>query len=354
MTIRVALAALTTTGAAGEYVAALTAALARRSTVAAWIPSRPPLTISSESRLIHKGGSRPRVAVDEATAWLHRNSLATDLANWRPDVVHIVFGEGYPTAARTSAALKRAGIAVAVTWHDPISHGQLFDHVQHFVAARTSAAASGVHIHCNELTPRDLHRKLLVAELPAFPCPSCPDATTTQPVRTDGTITMVGRFAPYKGVDQLCAALTECWRQKADRPLVVVGQGRIPTSLLRLREQWPARVTVHNGYVSGERLHDVLRASAICVMPYLNGTQSALPWLARLHGTHIVATDVGCIGSTVRHIGGRIVAPGSVEELTDALLEPPSTWSDVPRLPLPTFDALAERLVEWYSTLSAR
>ena len=46
--------------------------------------------------------------------------------------------------------------------------------------------------------------------------------------------------------------------------------------------------------------------------------------------------------------------PGSVEALVDALAEPPSMWTDIARVPLPTYDALVAQLLEWYPTLSAR
>ena len=164
---------------------------------------------------------------------------------------------------------------------------------------------------------------------------------------------MIGRFAPYKGVDEMCDAIAEYWRSGGSFRFVVVGQGRVPSSLRRLHEQWPSLVSIENAYVSGERLHDVLSDAAICVMPYLSGTQSALPWLARAHGAHLIASDVGCIGEAARRIGARIVAPGSIPELVDALLEPPSQWGDVGRMPMPTFAALAERLLEWYPSLSA-
>ena len=121
---------------------------------------------------------------------------------------------------------------------------------------------------------------------------------------------MVGRFAPYKGIDLTCDALAEYWTRGGQRRFVVVGQGRVPSSLRRLRDRWPSLVSIDNAYISGERLHDVLSAAAICVMPYLSGTQSALPWLARAHGTHLIATDVGCIGEVGRRIGGRVVTPG--------------------------------------------
>ncbi len=351
--LRVALVALTTSGAAGDYVSALGNSMSARTTVGVWIPDRPALSLAAETHLIEKPASRARVASHEATAWVRQSALATQIHAWHPDVVHIVFGEGYPTSARAAAALAAQGVAVAATWHDPKSHGQLFDRVQHAVAARTMRSAAGVHVHCEALAPERVAAKLLVAELPAFPCPSCPGLTTTLPLRAEGTIAMVGRFAPYKGIDEMCDAVTEYWRSGGLRRFVVVGQGRVPSSLRRLHEQWPSLVSIENAYVSGERLHDVLSDAAICVMPYRSGTQSALPWLARAHGAHLIASDVGCIGEAARHIGARTVTPGSTTELVDALRERPSSWTDVGRMPMPTFAALAERLLGWYPSLSA-
>ena len=353
MTQRVALVALTTTGAAGDYVAALGTALAARATVGMWIPDRPSLHPDGvETHVVEKASTRAGVAGREMIAWVRSGSLAEDIRAWQPDVVHVVFGEGYPTAARACQQLAATGVTVAATWHDPKPHGQIFDRVQHAVAERTMRAASGVHVHCSELVP-DGFTNVFVAELPAFPCPGCTGTSTTQPLHTEGAITTVGRFAPYKGIDQLCTAAADHWRRGGERPLVVVGQGSVPPSLRRLERGWPSLVTVRNEYVSGAELHDVLASSAVCVMPYLSGTQSALPWLARMHGAHLIASDVGCIGSTARRLGARVVRAGSVSELTDALLEPPSAWTDVARVPLPTFAALADRLLEWYPTLSA-
>ena len=350
---RIALVALTTSGAAGDYVTALGRALAQRTAVAMWIPDRPPLAVDTEAHFIQKAPSRAGVAAAETAAWVRHSGLADQVHGWGPDVVHIVFGEGYPTAARAATTLAARGVTVAATWHDPLSHGQVFDRIQHAVAARTMRAAAGIHVHCDALVPRGFAADVLVSELPAFPCPSCPGVTTTEGLRTEGTIAMVGRFAPYKGVDQMCRALEGYWRRGGERRFVVVGQGRVPSSLRRLQTSWPGLVSIENVYVSGERLHGVLSAAAVCVMPYRTGTQSALPWLARSHGAHLVATDVGCIGEVTRRIGGCVVAPLSAEALTEALLQPPGEWTDVAHLAMPTFDTLAGRLIAWYPTLSA-
>ena len=105
----VALIALTTSGAAGDYVSALGCAMARRARVGMWIPGRPPLDVDVETHFIDKPGSRVGVASHEAVAWLRHSALADDVQRWKPDVAHVVFGEGYPTAARAAATLAARG-----------------------------------------------------------------------------------------------------------------------------------------------------------------------------------------------------------------------------------------------------
>jgi glycosyltransferase involved in cell wall biosynthesis len=351
---RVALVALTTSGAAGEYVAGLADAVARHTAACVWVPDRPSIeTSTAEQRAFAKPGTRGAVAWREASSWLHPSAIGVEVMAWAPDVVHVVFGEGYPTAARLCRDLVSQGTTTVATWHDPQPHGQPLDRVQHAVAARTMRVVSGVHIHCSELVPAGFKGKVLIAEHPAFACPLCPDHTTTLPLRTDGSIITVGRFAPYKGMDELCAALDSYWRTGGSRVFEVVGQGKLPSSLRRLHTSWPSSVRITNDYVSNTALHEALTKAAVCVMPYLSATQSALPWLARMHGAHLIATDVGCVGSVGRRLGARVISAGAVNELADALHEPPALWSDVGRMPLPTFDSLAEQLLEWYPTVSA-
>jgi glycosyltransferase involved in cell wall biosynthesis len=351
---RVALVALTTTGAAGEYMAGLANALGRRAVVRVWLPNRPRIeTNAAEQRTFRKPDTRGAVAWREASSWLHPSAIANEAREWQADVVHVVFGEGYPTAARMCRDLAPHGTTTVATWHDPESHGQPLDRVQHAVATRTMRAVAGIHIHCEQIVPSEFEPKVLVAEHPAFACPLCPDHATTLPLRTDGSIILVGRFAPYKGIGELCAALDAYWRSGGTRAFEVVGQGKLPSSLRRLENRWPSSVRITNDYVSATALHHALSKAAVCVMPYLSATQSALPWLARMHGAHLIATDVGCLGSMARRLGARVVPAGDVNELADALHELPATWTDVGHMPLPTFETLAERLLEWYPTLSA-
>jgi len=158
---RVALVALTTSGAAGDYVAALSSAMSERVTTSAWIPDRPSLTLAAEAHVLEKPRSRAGVASREAVALLRHSTLADEVGRWNPDVVHIVFGEGYPSALKAARSLAAKGTPVAATWHDPKPHGQVFDRVQHAVAAQTMRTASGVHVHCESLVPDDVRARAL-------------------------------------------------------------------------------------------------------------------------------------------------------------------------------------------------
>ncbi len=116
------------------------------------------------------------------------------------------------------------------------------------------ASTSTVRSSCRPSSERRL-------SLPRFPPSRVRCARTTRrlvPLRTDGSIFTAGRFAPYKGVDVLCAALDAYWRAGGDRAFEVVGQGKVPSSLRRLETSWPTWVRITNEYVSATALHHAL------------------------------------------------------------------------------------------------
>ncbi len=87
----------------------------------------------------------------------------------------------------------------------------------------------------------------------------------------------------------------------------------------------------------------LLAAADLVVLPYRSGSQSAVAPLALGAGVPVLSTTVGGLPEVVRHgVDGWLVAPGSVEELTQALEE-----LDRPRLA-----ALAEGAREGRSRLT--
>ena len=80
---------------------------------------------------------------------------------------------------------------------------------------------------------------------------------TTQPLHPEAAITAVGRFAPYKGIDQLCSAAASSGAEVANGRSSSSARARFPLRFTPQRA-WPSLVTVRNEYVSGAELHEVL------------------------------------------------------------------------------------------------
>ena len=112
----------------------------------------------------------------------------------------------------------------------------------------------------------------------------------------------------------LCDALDAYWSaRRAPRASRSSGQGqRADRRCAGSRASWPTLGLDRRTTTSACRRAPprCSATAAVCVMPYLSGTQSALPWLARLHGAHLIATDVGCIGCGRSPIGSSRGAPG--------------------------------------------
>ena len=73
-------------------------------------------------------------------------------------------------------------------------------------------------------------------------------------------------------------------------------------------------------WLSEDDLGNYLSAADVVVLPYRDGSQSAMAPLALARGVPVLTTDVGGLPEVVRDgVNGLVVTPGSVEALTDAL-----------------------------------
>jgi glycosyltransferase involved in cell wall biosynthesis len=82
------------------------------------------------------------------------------------------------------------------------------------------------------------------------------------------------------------------------------------------------RVRLEFGWVPEPEVPRLLAAADLVVLPYRSGSQSAVAPHALGAGVPVLSTAVGGLPEVVRHgVDGWLVAPGSVEELTQALEE---------------------------------
>jgi glycosyltransferase involved in cell wall biosynthesis len=132
-----------------------------------------------------------------------------------------------------------------------------------------------------------------------------------------------GLIRPYKGVDLLLEAVARL-PEAAGWRLVVAGEawGGLGPQLER-RAAAPdlaGRVRLDLRWQSEEELRVLLSAADLVVLPYREGSQSAMAPLVLAAGVPVLSTRVGGLAEVVEDgVNGRLVAPGSAEALTEAL-----------------------------------
>jgi glycosyltransferase involved in cell wall biosynthesis len=132
-----------------------------------------------------------------------------------------------------------------------------------------------------------------------------------------------GLLRPYKGLE----VLLEAWSAINGAELWIVGRPRM--ALAPLRAQAPAGVRFVPRFVSDAELPSYFRRADVVVLPYSRTErfdQSGVLAIALAFGKPVVLTDVGGFGEVARAGAARLVPPGDVvalEQALRALLEHP-------------------------------
>jgi glycosyltransferase involved in cell wall biosynthesis len=127
----------------------------------------------------------------------------------------------------------------------------------------------------------------------------------------------IGRLSNEKGLDTLVRAIA-----KSGASLNIVGFGPEEQRLRELVSELNANV-MFLGYLSGERLHNVIKESRAIILPsewYENAPLSILEAYAL--GKPVIGASIGGIPELIHDENtGKIFSPGSVDELAEKILE---------------------------------
>jgi glycosyltransferase involved in cell wall biosynthesis len=132
-----------------------------------------------------------------------------------------------------------------------------------------------------------------------------------------------GLIRPYKGVDLLLEAFSRL-DPASDWFLMVAGEpwGSLGDQLERRAAagDLEGRVRLELRWLEEDRLAALFAAADLLVLPYRDGSQSAMAPLALAHGVPVLTTAVGGLAEVVRDgVNGVVVEPGSTSALTAAL-----------------------------------
>ena len=253
------------------------------------------------SRLFRR--SRARIPLKLAE---HPLGLAR-LARREADVVHMQ----WLAAPELDARLLRFRAPAVFTAHDLLPRRtagkrdlwrRLFARFQRVVVHSESGRAA-----LAELVPDD---RLRVIPHPVFP---------SDPPRADDghTLLCLGIIRAYKGVPDAI----EATKRVDGARLLVAGDPLEPVD--EYRQAAGARVEWRLGYLSDDQIDRALSETTVALFPYRPEIDQSGALLRALGaGVPVIAYDVGGLAEPVRRFGaGRVVPPGDVDALADAVRE---------------------------------
>ncbi|WP_428493428.1 glycosyltransferase [Rhodopila sp.] len=265
----------------------------------------------------------------------------------KPDVVHILTGEGYLWAISLVVAARLAGTPVVVTLHDPDPHpGNVFERLNAIVRRPVLALTGTVHL----LASRHLERAKTMAGHARFvvtPHGSLAGQFLRHRkcgVKREELVLFFGRIQQYKGIDVLLQAMQML---PATTRLAIAGPGVIEVRDQQVADALGERVELHNKYLDDQEVAGLMQRASVVALPYRHVTQSSVPAIAAAFGCRLVATGLGNFVEEIPRLGGVVVDPGDASALAAALRQAVAA-GPVAGTNSPTFDDLSPLFVTLY------
>jgi glycosyltransferase involved in cell wall biosynthesis len=279
----------------------------------------------------------------------------TASAIWRskPDVIHILSGEGYTWAVSAAVAASLAGIPVVVTLHDPEPHpGNIIERLNSFVRWPVLTLARAVHVFSAQHL--DQAQKLAArARFAVIAHGSLAGQFLRHRkfgVRREELVLFFGRIQQYKGIDVLLRAMSTL---PVTTRLAIAGPGILEPDVRQKMRTFGSRIELHNKFLGDAEVAVLMQRASVVALPYRHATQSSVPAIAAAFGCPVVASALGHFVEEVPQLGGLLVPPGDPAALAAALAKALAA-RPLAQITLPTFDDLAGSFVGLYQSCERR
>jgi glycosyltransferase involved in cell wall biosynthesis len=265
----------------------------------------------------------------------------------KPDVVHLLSGEGYLWAVSLALTARLTGIPVIVTLHDPDPHpGNIFERLNAIVRRPVMALAGTVHVfssqhlqRAGEVAPAT---RLVVIEHGSLAGQFL--RHRKEGIRRESLVLFFGRIQHYKGIDVLLRAMTGL--DETIR-LAIAGPGEMDPDDLQMISALGERVELHNKYLDDAEVAALMQRARVVALPYRHATQSSVPAIAAAFGCKLVASALGHFQEEIPRLGGDLVPAEDSDALAVAITKAFATTVAIPVIS-PTFDDLAPSFVQLY------
>lgn len=132
-------------------------------------------------------------------------------------------------------------------------------------------------------------------------------------------ILFFGRISPYKGIEELCKAMSKVCESIPNAELIVAGSGSFDFDIFNYQQS--PNFKFINRYISTEELVQLILSSQFVVCPYRDATQSGVIMTAFGLDTPVIATNVGGLKEMViNNFNGLLIEPKNISLLTEAMV----------------------------------
>jgi glycosyltransferase involved in cell wall biosynthesis len=259
------------------------------------------------------------------------------LSRRRPDVLVLQWWSG--TVLHTYLLLamfaRLRGTRLVMEFHEVLDVGELkIAPARWYVNALLPvliAMMDGVVVH-NQFDRGELERQYglrdtALAIVPHGPYNQYLTSSERRASADDGVCRLLyfGVIRPFKGVEDIVAALDSMTEEQADRfRLTVVGEtweGWTTPAEMIARSRYRDRITFVNRYVADDEVGGFFASADVVVLPYHRSSASGPLHLAMACGLPVVVTSVGGLVEAAEGYAGRLsVEPGRPDQIKCALL----------------------------------
>ena len=319
--MRIVLISFSTRGAIGDYLYLLAKELTNYDETFLVVPDYFDKEIKVKEIIKFKTGKNKFISLLNFTNPFQIAKLIINIKRINPNLVHLIFGEGYPPAIFLSLFLRFYKIPLIITIHDPEIHpGNFIEAINGILRIITLKLANGIHIHSGVFLNKILNlgverNKVFIIPHGSFVPLFAP--YKREKIKKEKIILFFGRIEKYKGLEYFVQAGLKMEGFK----FLIAGPGRIPKELLKLIKQHPEKFGLINKFLSYEEIAELFQKSIVCVLPYIQATQSSIPLIAAYFGVPVVATKVGAFVEEIPLVNGILVEPKNIDDLIRGIYE---------------------------------
>ncbi len=248
----------------------------------------------------------------------------------------LIMGMIHPWSPWVIRAARRAGARVITVGHEPGPHpgdqlvlGRIMNaciadcfSYSDAVVALTQSTARAIQTAHPSCRPHVIPHGAFVYHVQRQPR-SLPE---DRPIR----LLFFGRIVPYKGLGLLLDAAHMLQAKDRNFEIEIWGQGDLSSVAGKLRQT--VNVRVENRWVDEPEIPEIFRRCDICVLPYLQASQSGIVGIAQAAGMPIVAFPEAGLVEQLATGGGVLTQASTAVALADALesiLTDPSRYSAI-------------------------